>query len=142
MCTYNKKPDAIIFMHGRDVTNADQAAVLPDSPWHEIAAAAEAVGGNNALASLPKFLEVLQSGNRDEKLDLLLKMHKRLYHKEAEELRKLLSRSGVPLSSLTLVQEAVESCPICANWRGSKSCLLYTSPSPRDRQKSRMPSSA
>ena len=26
--------------------------------------------------------------------------------------------------------------------RGVKSCLLYTSPSPRDRQKSRMPSSA
>ena len=25
---------------------------------------------------------------------------------------------------------------------GSKACLLYTSPSPRDRQKSRMPSSA
>ena len=25
---------------------------------------------------------------------------------------------------------------------GSNSCLLYTSPSPRDRQKSRMPSSA
>ena len=48
-------------------------------------------------------------------------MHKRRYHKEAEELRKLLSRSGVPLSSLTLVQEAVESCPICAAWRGSKS---------------------
>ena len=28
-------------------------------------------------------------------------------------------------------------CPICGS-----SCLLYTSPSPRDRQKSRMPSSA
>ena len=26
--------------------------------------------------------------------------------------------------------------------QGLKSCLLYTSPSPRDRQKSRMPSSA
>ena len=26
--------------------------------------------------------------------------------------------------------------------RGHKGCLLYTSPSPRDRQKSRMPSSA
>ena len=25
---------------------------------------------------------------------------------------------------------------------GAKACLLYTSPSPRDRQKSRMPSSA
>ena len=30
----------------------------------------------------------------------------------------------------------VERCPEC------NSCLLYTSPSPRDRQKSRMPSSA
>ena len=29
-------------------------------------------------------------------------------------------------------------CPHCA----SEACLLYTSPSPRDRQKSRMPSSA
>ena len=28
------------------------------------------------------------------------------------------------------------------NLYGIKSCLLYTSPSPRDRQKSRMPSSA
>ena len=28
------------------------------------------------------------------------------------------------------------------NWNVSDDCLLYTSPSPRDRQKSRMPSSA
>ena len=28
------------------------------------------------------------------------------------------------------------------NWGRKNSCLLYTSPSPRDRQKSRMPSSA
>ena len=27
-------------------------------------------------------------------------------------------------------------------YKGYKACLLYTSPSPRDRQKSRMPSSA
>ena len=27
-------------------------------------------------------------------------------------------------------------------WRAIKACLLYTSPSPRDRQRSRMPSSA
>ena len=27
-------------------------------------------------------------------------------------------------------------------WFGDNTCLLYTSPSPRDRQKSRMPSSA
>ena len=29
-----------------------------------------------------------------------------------------------------------------AEWVGSKHCLLYTSPSPRDRTRSRMPSSA
>ena len=28
------------------------------------------------------------------------------------------------------------------DWKKIKGCLLYTSPSPRDRQKSRMPSSA
>ena len=34
--------------------------------------------------------------------------------------------------------DACYNCPVCLN----KGCLLYTSPSPRDRQKSRMPSSA
>ena len=33
-----------------------------------------------------------------------------------------------------------EQCEVV--WRRGKTCLLYTSPSPRDRQKSRMPSSA
>ena len=31
---------------------------------------------------------------------------------------------------------------ILSYWIGSKNCLLYTSPSPRDRTRSRMPSSA
>ena len=31
---------------------------------------------------------------------------------------------------------------VCTELRRSHTCLLYTSPSPRDRQKSRMPSSA
>ena len=35
-----------------------------------------------------------------------------------------------------------DKCVSCHNANRSKSCLLYTSPSPRDRQKSRMPSSA
>ena len=37
-------------------------------------------------------------------------------------------------------------CPLCTRYLNQleqfKGCLLYTSPSPRDRQKSRMPSSA
>ena len=35
-----------------------------------------------------------------------------------------------------------EAFPVGADATLSKDCLLYTSPSPRDRQKSRMPSSA
>ena len=33
-------------------------------------------------------------------------------------------------------------CPMETAWELSRNCLLYTSPSPRDREKSRMPSSA
>ena len=33
-------------------------------------------------------------------------------------------------------------CRICGSWSSSKCCLLYTSPSPRDRTRARMPSSA
>ena len=35
-----------------------------------------------------------------------------------------------------------EEKPVVANYTVVLTCLLYTSPSPRDRQKSRMPSSA
>src|SRR5665213_4342203 len=35
----------------------------------------------------------------------------------------------------------MNEAPVARFWRDSKICLLYTSPSPRDRQKSRMPSS-
>ena len=41
-------------------------------------------------------------------------------------------------------KEAVTKALGCGliQWNGVEVCLLYTSPSPRDRQKSRMPSSA
>ena len=45
--------------------------------------------------------------------------------------------------TLNFIKEHVpkpRSVPLCGNSIGT--CLLYTSPSPRDRQKSRMPSSA
>ena len=48
--------------------------------------------------------------------------------------------------SLTITQFA-NACNVSETWvvqrvHGGVVCLLYTSPSPRDRQKSRMPSSA
>ena len=39
-------------------------------------------------------------------------------------------------------QPEVIQPPVAAPQVGPRTCLLYTSPSPRDRQKSRMPSSA
>ena len=46
------------------------------------------------------------------------------------------------LSTLTERFEAVADMPAAKTVKKSFFCLLYTSPSPRDRQKSRMPSSA
>ena len=51
-------------------------------------------------------------------------------------------RAAVPSGASTGTREALELRDgDKARYRG-KGCLLYTSPSPRDRQKSRMPSSA
>ena len=36
----------------------------------------------------------------------------------------------------------IKQMTVVTAWPGATACLLYTSPSPRDRQKSRMPSSA
>ena len=45
-------------------------------------------------------------------------------------------------SCLGITLEIIEPCGFIINDRKFKSCLLYTSPSPRDMRRSRMPSSA
>ena len=47
-------------------------------------------------------------------------------------------RTPIQLANISITKEILNDYPGLAD----KSCLLYTSPSPRDRQKSRMPSSA
>ena len=55
-----------------------------------------------------------------------------------EALRELGAERGVDDSEIApLLDLALDDAPV-----GLEDCLLYTSPSPRDRQKSRMPSSA
>ena len=66
-----------------------------------------------------------------------------------EILNPILEDLGEKINSILLPAEPTSSAYIEC-WAGRqtipvellKSCLLYTSPSPRDRQKSRMPSSA
>ena len=51
-------------------------------------------------------------------------------------------RAPVPFATPGLRRPAHEFGPVCPQRGPYRPCLLYTSPSPRDRQKSRMPSSA
>ena len=57
-----------------------------------------------------------------------------------EKIVKFLKDMGVSFDSVGAIIRGGDDCHI-VNFHGS-TCLLYTSPSPRDRQKSRMPSSA
>ena len=62
-----------------------------------------------------------------------------------ESLQQTLTLEDFDIEACESAQEALKI--IEANWEGIvitdiNICLLYTSPSPRDRQKSRMPSSA
>ena len=50
--------------------------------------------------------------------------------------------SSTPPAGPGALDLSSQSTAKAANAEGANTCLLYTSPSPRDRQKSRMPSSA
>ena len=52
------------------------------------------------------------------------------------------TREFTRLMSIGMTIAAVAGLALAAPWGLPEGCLLYTSPSPRDRQKSRMPSSA
>ena len=48
----------------------------------------------------------------------------------------------LPRKTLKKCSALYDFCRVADNIADNNDCLLYTSPSPRDRQKSRMPSSA
>ena len=82
------------------------------------------------------------------KEDLLvdgIKVGEKILEKESEELEKgsiiIILATDIPMNERQLKRIA-KRVPIGLARTGSHICLLYTSPSPRDRQKSRMPSSA
>ena len=55
---------------------------------------------------------------------------------------KLIEMGCLPGSSIEIIQKALLNDPLYIKIDESYFCLLYTSPSPRDVEESRMPSSA
>ena len=99
----------------------------------------------NARGEIPKISKgnvyTLSSGMMTEKT-----LSNRLARHFITNPRNLIASVGYadPESPLAKVlnSEIGQSIELDSNYDSVKSCLLYTSPSPRDRQKSRMPSSA
>ena len=68
---------------------------------------------------------------------------KALFHEEMYfQLAMTLAKLNKPLEAVDALREVVRINPKRTEAYYIQGCLLYTSPSPRDRQKSRMPSSA
>ena len=88
--------------------------------------------------------EVLQIGSRSFSSRLLVGTGK---YKDLEETRDAITASGAEIVTVAIRRTNIGQNSDEANLLEYISpdkwtCLLYTSPSPRDRQKSRMPSSA
>ena len=103
------KPPWVLVLYGKNRTDSieDIIAVNPSDSLVE---------QSDTDHSLTGVLQTLSEGTNDEKLKLLLSLHKRFYHKPPEALRTLLNRSGVPLRTLSLVADACAMCTICRRW--------------------------
>ena len=66
-----------------------------------------------------------------------------LYYLKSRNIRPTITTNGVFKDNrIVKVLENCNTFRVSMSMTGAESCLLYTSPSPRDRQRSRMPSSA
>ena len=127
---YAKKPYLTVLLYGRNHSEADKLLELETSPWHELAAASS--DAKLPLDNLPSFMKTLQSGTPEQKEELILALHRRLYHRSAGEMRALLQRAGVPLSTLASVSSIIEKCQVCRNWaRGHAKPVIKVRSAPR-----------
>ena len=108
---YSQPPLWVIYLYGSKKV-ADEPI---GNPWQELADMQVEV--MKPLSSLPKFLQALTNGTKEEKTALILGLHRRMYHKEGAELRKLLNAAGVPMHILSIVDEALVGCEVCRNFQ-------------------------
>ena len=58
-------------------------------------------------------MRVLVNGTRDAKVSIILQLHKKNWHKSAEDIKEVLEKAGIPNRTRALVDEAVKLCVEC-----------------------------
>ena len=101
------KPGWVIYLYGSE--KAKDPAVI--NPYQELADLQQ--DALQPLRTLPSFLNAITNGTAEERAALILSLHKRLYHRESGQLKKMLYQAGVPLHLLAFVDDVVNSCETC-----------------------------
>ena len=112
---YKKKPAYELVLYANAQSEGDLAEHLESTPLEDAAERKDI--DLHSLESLPTVLRILNEGNDTERVKMLTNLHKRLYHRKADELRTILRRSGLPTRLLALCEEAVEACELCRRWQ-------------------------
>ena len=123
--------DAFFFLPHRGSTEEEEEGSKKRMETHRRRRRHDSGEKDYSSSSGTRWFSMLSAAVGEKTVDPMKRSAKRLSNEAKEKVRKLranLKRDTTPTAK--------------KNRRKNESCLLYTSPSPRDRQKSRMPSSA
>ena len=112
LVSFRQKPAWLVVLYGHRRNDLDIQSALADPLDTEV----DQRQVERIELTLPVVLQTLTNGTQEEKLKMLGDLHKKMYHKSADQMRHILKRSGVPLRTLALVGDAVQACAICARW--------------------------
>ena len=95
---FKKKPSWVIVCFGRSRGDADLHDLITATPLEVAADQREAIA--QVPVTFGTVMKTLTEGSSEDKLSLLLRLHKRFYHRPSDQLRALLRRAGVPIRTL------------------------------------------
>jgi hypothetical protein len=111
---FKKRPAWMLSVFGHVRQGDDLSDALNATPLETVAEQEEREV--ITTRNLSNVLKILSEGTSEEQIACILHLHKRLYHRKPDELRTLLNKSGVPLRTLTFVEEACKRCEVCRRW--------------------------
>ena len=112
---YQRPPEWECTLFGLNTEADSLAEQVIASPLETVAEQQELdVQNTTSLTGVLKTL--CESDSVEKQIAVILALHKRLYHRKAEELTTLLTRAGIPSRHLTRIKEAVDRCEYCRRW--------------------------